>query len=423
MHFSNNLFLLLLLFAPTFQSVEGAPSHDGEQLAAEEDEEINDSEDFVKFKEDQLETEQELDTAKLGASDEQTVGGTDLQNVTEDVSTTTNPSGLSDEHDEQAVSGTEDVSAAIDPSPSISPDQLAGEETDIPTTIVGQELTTEDTDAEATDAKGSSMASTVSNEDVSEEDDEVQGGTTGLLTTSSETEADIEAILTGVTEGSSKGNDPMEPEGTKAPESDVTESSIATEPSENDFSAKSETTAPTTSTFDENASIIDDQPSDNNSQSDDDNSDTDNDDSEHNDSGSELNESTNTEDYMQAIDQFQKQNFSKEGTTLSQEESVSWESTTLVEGSLYLEPSSNESSGADSGMQVEEQDQAEDEEKGGELEESRSLLSRWWLWLIMLCLGLGLGLLCKSRMNASQGEAEYLRMGERHQGSTITIPR
>ena len=124
---------------------------------------------------------------------------------------------------------------------------------------------------------------------------------------------------------------------------------------------------------------------------------------------------------MQAIDQFQKQNFSKEGTTPSQEEedSVIWESTAVVEGSLYSEPSSEESSGADSGMQVEEQGQ----EKGGEIDESRSLLSRWWMWLIMLCLGLGLGMLCKARMNASQGEAEYLRMGERHQGSTITIPR
>ena len=138
---------------------------------------------------------------------------------------------------------------------------------------------------------------------------------------------------------------------------------------------------------------------------------------------------------MQAIDQFQKQNFSKEGITISQEgsegttllqeemDSVSWEGTTPLEGSLYLEPSSEESSGADSGKQVEEQDQADEQEKGGEIEESRSLLSRWWLWLIMLCLGLGLGLLCKARMNASQGEAEYLRMGERHQGSTITIPR
>ena len=93
--------------------------------------------------------------------------------------------------------------------------------------------------------------------------------------------------------------------------------------------------------------------------------------------------------------------------------------------SLYLGSSSDESSGADVGLQVEdqEQQQEEQEEGGEEIEESRSLLSRWWLWLLMLCLGLGLGLLCKARINARQGEAEYLRMGERHQGSTITIPR
>merc|ERR1711971_857476 len=334
-------------------------------------------------------------------SDEQTIGGTDLQNVTEGVITTTNPPGVSEE---QAVSGTDDVTATTDPSPSISPGQsLVGEESDIPTTIVGQELPTEDTDAEAT-----------SKEDSSQESEEAQAVTAGLLTTLSETEADKETTLNGVTKGSSKGNDPMEPEGSKAPESNVTEPSVATEPSENEFSVKSETTVPSTSSFDGNAIITNDQPSDNDSQSDEDNSDPNNDASGHD-------NSTNSEDYMQAIDQFQKQNFSKEGTTPSQEEedSVIWESTAVVEGSLYSEPSSEESSGADSGMQVEEQGQ----EKGGEIDESRSLLSRWWMWLIMLCLGLGLGMLCKARMNASQGEAEYLRMGERHQGSTITIPR
>jgi len=423
MYFLNNIFLVLLLLAPTIQ---GAPSHDGEQLEAEEEEEINDSEDFVKvFKEDELKTEQELDTVTLGMSDEQTIGGTDLQNVTEGVITTTNPAGVSEEQavsgtdaiedvsatksppwvsDEQAVSGTDDVTATTDPSPSISPGQsLVGEESDIPTTIVGQELPTEDTDAEAT-----------SKEDSSQESEEAQAVTAGLLTTLSETEADKETTLNGVTKGSSKGNDPMEPEGSKAPESDVTEPSVATEPSENEFSVKSETTVPSTSSFDGNAIITNDQPSDNDSQSDEDNSDPNNDASGHD-------NSTNSEDYMQAIDQFQKQNFSKEGTTPSQEEedSVIWESTAVVEGSLYSEPSSEESSGADSGMQVEEQGQ----EKGGEIDESRSLLSRWWMWLIMLCLGLGLGMLCKARMNASQGEAEYLRMGERHQGSTITIPR
>jgi len=442
MYFSNNLILLLLLLAPTIQPGQGAPSHNGEQLAAEEDEEINDSEDFVKvFKEDQLETDQELDTTTLGVSDEQTVHGTDLQNVTEDVNATTNPSGVSGEETVSGIDATEDISttkspsgvsdepvvqskdvnATTDPSPSISLDQALGEDSDIPTTIVGQKLATEDTDAEATEANDSSTATMVSNEDSSQEGQEVPAGTTGLLTTLSGTDADKETTLNGVTEGSSKGNDSMTLEGSKAPGNDVTEVEpiVETEPSENEMSIKSETTVSSTSSFVDKAIITDDQPSDNDSQSDDDNSDTTDDDSEHY-------EGTNSEDYMQAIDQFQKQDFSKEGTSPSQEEedSVSWESTSMVEGSLYLEPSSEESSGADSGKQVDEQDQAEeDQEKGEEIEESRSLLSRWWLWLIMLCLGLGLGLLCRARMNASKGEAEYLRMGERHQGSTITIPR
>ena len=66
MYFSKNLFLLLLLFAPSsIQPGQGAPSH-GKQLAAEENEEIGDSEDSLKvFREDQHKTEQELDTANL----------------------------------------------------------------------------------------------------------------------------------------------------------------------------------------------------------------------------------------------------------------------------------------------------------------------------------------------------------------------
>ena len=48
MYFSENLFLLLLLSAPSYiQPAHGAPSH-GKQLAAEENEEIDDSEDFIK---------------------------------------------------------------------------------------------------------------------------------------------------------------------------------------------------------------------------------------------------------------------------------------------------------------------------------------------------------------------------------------
>merc|ERR1719175_589340 len=99
-------------------------------------------------------------------------------------------------------------------------------------------------------------------------------------------------------------------------------------------------------------------------------------DSEHNDNDSELNNSTNTEDFMQAIDQFQNQDFSKE-TSLPTEESGSWESMTpTAEGSLYLEPSGDASSGADSGLQAEDQQQQQEEqEEGGKEEESRSLLS------------------------------------------------
>jgi len=409
MYFSNNLFILLLLFA----SGHGAPSN-GKQLAAEENEEIKDSEDFMKvFKEDQLKAGEELDKE---VSVEQTVGGTDVTEETHGVSET---------------DVTEGVSPTTEPSwPSTSLDQSTGEEEGIPTTtVVGEELQTEsvndessatkNVDDETSDAK-SSPTTTFSNKDASQESDKVQGGSSGLVTTSSETDLPAkETTLNGVT-SKSEGNEPHEPEGSKAPESEL---SGAAEPSENE-SIKTETTI---SSFDSNSSIMQAGTSGNNSEYSEDNpdpnneSELNNDNSESSNEDSEVNNSTNTEDYVEAINQFQNQDFSK-GTTVLKEESVTWKSMTSTgEGSLYLGPSIYASSGADSGQQVDDKEQQEEE--GEAIDESRSLLSRWWLWLLMLCLGLGLGLLCRSRINGKQGEAEYLRMGERHQGSTITIPR
>ena len=250
--------------------------------------------------------------------------------------------------------------------------------------------------------------------------------------------------------GATVKSEENEPEGSKAPESDASEPSGATEPSENESSTKTGTTVSITSSLDgkleagtsgNDAQSNEDNPdsndfehsndvsqhNDDDSKHSDDDSEPSADDSEPSKDDSELNNSTNTDDSLQVIDQFQNQDFSK-GTTLPKEDSATGGSMTFAEegqGSLYLGSSSDESSGADVGLQVEdqEQQQEEQEEGGEEIEETRSLLSRWWLWLLMLCLGLGLGLLCKARINAKQGEAEYLRMGERHQGSTITIPR
>merc|ERR1712013_406592 len=133
-----------------------------------------------------------------------------------------------------------------------------------------------------------------------------------------------------------------------------------------------------------------------------------------------------TDDYMQVIEQVINQDFTK-ATAATTEQDDTWENTLHEEGSLYSEFNSEEPSGIDSELEQEDQQkqhQAEEVvENVEEPEESRSLLSRWWLWLVMLCLVIGLGLLCKVRMSASKEEAQYLRMGERHQGSTITIPR
>lgn len=401
MYFSNNSFLLLLLFAFSFQPGQSAPS---QKL---ENEEIKDSEDYIKsFKDDQ--TEQELDTSTLGVYDDQTVSGTD---VTEGPTV-----GGTDVSEEETVSGrdvTEGISAATDPqSPSASLDHSSGEEEGIPRTTMGEkELLTENVHNETPSAESSST--TLPNEDTSQES---------------------ETTLNGVP-SESEGHEPSEPEGSKAPESDASELSGATDPSENVSSTKIESTISITSSLDGNLSIIEDGTSDNNSQShegkpDSNDSESGNkvsDESEPSKDDSELDNSTTTENYMQEIQQFQDQDFSK-GTTESKEEIVTWESMTSAgegQGSLYLGSSSDESSGADSGLQVEDQQQQQEQEEGGEEieESSRSLLSRWWLWLLMLCLGLGLGLFCKARINARQGEAEYLRMGERFQGSTITIPR
>lgn len=375
MYFLNNLFLILLLFAPYIQQGQGAPS---QELASKENEEI----------------------------EEQTVG------ETEGVSANTNPS-----------------------SPLINLDQSSGEETGIPrTTLVGEDVSTENVDHEKSGAKSSSTS--LPNEDTSQESDKVQGGTTGLVTTSSETGLpEKETTLNGATVKSEEN----EPEGSKAPESDASEPSGATEPSENESSTKTGTTVSITSSLDgkleagtsgNDAQSNEDNPDSNDSEHSNDVSQHNDDDSKHSDDDSEPSaddSEPSKDDSKQVINQFQNQDFSK-GTTVPKEESATSESMTSAEegqGSLYLGSSSDESSGVDFGLQVEdqEQQQEEQEEGGEEIEESRSLLSRWWLWLLMLCLGLGLGLLCKARINAKQGEAEYLRMGERHQGSTITIPR
>ena len=132
-----------------------------------------------------------------------------------------------------------------------------------------------------------------------------------------------------------------------------------------------------------------------------------------------------TDNYMQVIEQVMKQDFTR-ATAATTEQDDTWESILHEESSLYSESNSEEPSGIDSELEQDhqKQHQAEEvEENEEEPEESRSLLSRWWLWLVMLCLVIGLGLLCKARMSANKGEAQYLRMGERHQGSTITIPR
>ena len=383
MYFPNNLFLLLLLFAPSIQPGQGAPS---QELASEID----------------------VTEKTFGESEEQPVGETD---------------------------GKGGVGATTDPSsPSISLDQSSGEETGIPrTTLVGEEVPTEN---EKSGAKISSTS--LPNEDTSQESDKVQGGTTGLVTTSSETgQPEKETTLNGATVKSEEN----EPEGSKAPESDASEPSGATEPSENESSTKTGTTVLITSSLDgkleAGTSGNDAQSNEDNPDSNDEHDEHSNDVSQHNDDDSEHSDDDSEpsaddsepskDDSAKVIDQFQNQNFSK-GTTVPKEESATGGSMTFAEegqGSLYLGSSSDESSGADVGLQVEdqEQQQEEQEEGGEEIEESRSLLSRWWLWLLMLCLGLGLGLLCKARINARQGEAEYLRMGERHQGSTINIPR
>ena len=436
MYFLSNSLLLILLLAPP-EPGHGAPSN-GEQLAAGEDEEINESEDFLNvFKDDQLKTEQELDrdtpTLSPGVPDEQTVdNGRDFHNATEKLDTT----------------------VEVDPSSPTSLDQSS--EVDggsIPTTteVEQKELSTENEEDEAADIKNSSQAFTTDGV-VSKESDEVEGLNT--IAISAKPEPEIEASI-GATSKSSEN----EPEGLKETES------VTSEPStELEVSTNPKTTVSGSLSFADNSNLLDTEPSgnDDNSEPENDASDLENDgsdlenedsepmndgsnpendDSEPKNDGSEPNnnnsdpdndnseplvtgsDNTNTGDYLQAIDQFQNQDFSKE-TIPSTTQSTAWGSTLSEEGSPYL---NDESSEDDFGSQVEDQQQQQQEEEqetgGGEEVESRSLLSRWWLWLIMLCLGLGLGLLCKARMNANQGEAEYLRMGERHQGSTITIPR
>merc|ERR1711902_197254 len=104
---------------------------------------------------------------------------------------------------------------------------------------------------------------------------------------------------------------------------------------------------------------------------------------------------------MQVIEQVINQDFTR-ATAATTEQDDLWESTLHEEGSLYSESNSEEASGIDSEVEQEDQ-QKQHQAEEVEPEESRSLLSRWWLWLVMLCLVIGLGLLCKARMSANKG--------------------
>ena len=327
MYFLSNSLLLILLLAPP-EPGHGAPSN-GEQLATGEDEEINDSEDFLNvFKDDQLKTEQEMDrdtpTLSPDVPDEQTVdSGRDFHNATEKVDTavevnTSSPTSL-------------DQSSEVDGG-------------SIPTTEVEQrELSTENEEDEAAD---SSQASTT-DEVVSKESDEVEG----LYTVSAKPKPEIEASKTKSSEGSKETE------------------SVTSEPSnELEVSTNPGTTVSESSSFADNSNLLDTEPSgnDDNSEPENDASDLENDvpdfknedsepmnngtepenyDSEPKNDGSEPNnnnsdplvtgsDNTNTGDYMQAIDQFQNQDFSKETIPSTMQSADAWALVQCLEGGV-----------------------------------------------------------------------------------------
>ena len=393
MFFLNKSVQLLLLLVLLSQG-QGAPSH-GDQLAAEEDEEIEDSEDNLKvFEADEQKTQEEIDSTPGVSEDDDARGSVD---ITEDTSVTTTQS------------------SSVDPA-----SQLEGEET----TTFAEGSSNNDT-AAVTDE--SVLKQVVSEEDSNgapkgEVQDEKEGG---------------ELNEDGTPQGSANG-------GVEAPELEsADEGEVATKseglagqseaeavevdeelPTQATSAASSATSGSEENSI-KNQSGPSSRPEYDDSNPNNENAETtiDNSDSSKDGSGKSGEE---TDDYMQVIEQVIKQDFTK-ATAATTEQDLTWESTLHEEGSLYSESNSEEPSGIDSELDQEdqqEQHQAEEvEENDEEPEESRSLLSRWWLWLVMLCLVIGLGLLCKARMSANKGEAQYLRMGERHQGSTITIPR
>ena len=90
MFFLNKSVQLLLLLVLLSQG-QGAPSH-GDQLAAEEDEEIEDSEDNLKvFEADEQKTQEEIDSTPGVSEDDDARGSVD---ITEDTSVTTTQSSL-----------------------------------------------------------------------------------------------------------------------------------------------------------------------------------------------------------------------------------------------------------------------------------------------------------------------------------------
>ena len=385
----------LLLLLVLLSQCHGAPSH-GDQLAAEEDEEIEDSEDNLKiFEADEQKTQEAIDSTPGVSEDDDARGSVDIAK-------------------DSSVKTTQ--SSSVEPA-----SQVEGEET-------------------TTFAEGSSNNDTAAVSDesvllqvVSEEDG--NGAPKGEV---QDVQESGEPKEDGTTQGSANNGGVEAPELESADEGEVATKSEGlagqseAEAVEVDEELPTQATSAAslaTSGSEEDSIKIQSGPS---SRPEYDNSDLNNENTETTIGNSDSSKDGSgksgeeTDDYMQVIEQVINQDFTK-ATAATTEQDDTWESTQHEEGSLYSESNTEEPSGLDSELEQEDQQkqhQAEQvEENDEEPEEGRSLLSRWWLWLVMLCLVIGLGLLCKARMSASKGEAQYLRMGERHQGSTITIPR
>ena len=393
MFFLNKSVQLLLLLVLLSQG-QGAPSH-GDQLAAEEDEEIEDSEDNLKvFEADEQKTQEEIDSTPGAAEDDDAMGSVD---ITED------------------TSGTTTQSSSVEPA-----SQVEGEET----TNFAEGSSNNDTAAvtdesvqqEIVSEQDSNGAPKGEVQDVQEsgepkEDSTTQGSANGGVEAPELESADEGEVATKSEELAGQSE-------AEAVEVDEELPTQATSAASSGTSGSEENSIKNQSGHSSRPEYDDSNPNNENAETTIDNSDSSNDGSGK--SGEE------TDDYMQVIEQVIKQDFTK-ATAATTEQDDTWESTLHEEGSLYSESNSEEPLGIDSELEQEDQQKQhqteEVEENDEEPEESRSLLSRWWLWLVMLCLVIGLGLLCKARMSANKGEAQYLRMGERHQGSTITIPR